>query len=97
MLPALGHRSTHRDCVAGLECVLGPASARKFGRSGKFALPLLGFTFVVLHVKVDLAMRIHELEIGDRSLYCDRVFHVVGRRPVMRERWTCPFQKVRSY
>src|SRR5467141_766393 len=88
MRVVLANISACRDGVSGLQRVLVPASPGQLVRSSQFGLPLFDFALVVLHVKMELHVRINKKEFRHRCLYSDDVFGIVRSRPVVRERRT---------
>ena len=52
-------------------------------RAGQLTLPFLKLAFLVFRIERDDAMRIHELEIDDRSFDGDRRRRVVSGLPVV--------------
>src|SRR4029077_10352317 len=81
----LGNISAGRDGVSGLQGVLVPAGPGQLVRSGQFGLPLFDFTFVVLHIKKKVHVRINKTEIRHHSLDRDYVLRIVRRRAMVSE------------
>ena len=86
MAAVLPLKSGYRNLIARVQAVPGPACSAKFVGSREFGLPVLHFAFVVLHIEIDLAVRIDVAEIGNRAFHGDGILRVVRRVAVVSER-----------
>ena len=80
-----GGTENNSDLVAGFKRVARPAGATQDARTVGLDAPIDDFAGAVLHVQIDLGMRVGPDEFGDGALNSDAGGFVVGGVPVMGE------------